>query len=209
MPTEDPLEKHFLETKLPIMEDVFRLPDRAAGIVAAAIIDDRLTVAIKSRLMPSPEIVEQLFGSRGRLGDFGVKIDVGLLLGLYDKGHRNALHAVREIRNTFAHAPGPVSFDMEPLGRFTSKLAFVRAFATWPKPLSPRNQFLIATQYLLGLMIAAAAGQPPKFKPASFSAFDQLLGASPDRPAPRSTPQVHRPNPLRKERRRRRRSSPE
>jgi len=191
---DDPLGKYLVETVFPDFEDIDIISDRATGIVAAALIDDRLTVAIKSRLRPNSTLAEELFGARGRLGDFGVRIDLGYLLGAYDRENRNALHAVREIRNKFAHEPGRISFESDLVAQFIRNLAeLVRKLALPGYQEKPRQQFIQAITYLLGMLIVAY----------------RAPSSSPDKPAPLSTPPAHLANPDRRVRKRRRRSSQE
>jgi hypothetical protein len=162
MTSDDVLGQILAATNFPAVEDIETLPARAAGIVWTAIIDDRLTVAIKSRL------IEDVFGKRVRLGNFDRKIDLGYLLGIYDDGHCKALHAVREIRNKFAHEPGPIDFDSELVATFMKRLEFAKIFHSGPDKITPRRQFDLAATYLLGMLIVAAEEPRPKSTPKKF-----------------------------------------
>jgi hypothetical protein len=122
-----------------------RLSARAAGIVWAAIIDDRLTVAIKSRL------IEDVFGKRVRLGNFDRKIDLGYFLGIYDDGHCK---------------PGPI--DSELVATLMKRLEFAKIFHSGPDKITPRRQFDSAATYLLGMLIVAAQEPRPKGTPKKF-----------------------------------------
>jgi DNA-binding MltR family transcriptional regulator len=77
--------------------------DRAAAIVAAALLEERLAEAIKTKLHREKEVVERLFRPSGPLGSFSAKIDLGFLMGLYSKDAHADLVAIKEIRNEFAH----------------------------------------------------------------------------------------------------------
>jgi hypothetical protein len=173
MTSDDVLGQILAATNFPAVEDIKTLPDRAAGIVSAAIIDDRLTVAVKSRLIPNSSLAEDVFGKRVRRGDFGLKIDLGYLLGIYDAGHHKALHAVREIRNKFAHEPGPIDFDSKLVAMFIKELEFAKILHAGPDKIIPRCQFDLAATYFLGMLIVAAEEPRPKFKPVK---FDFALG---------------------------------
>jgi hypothetical protein len=71
-----------------------RLSAREAGILAATIIDDRLKGVIKARR----------HGIKHKLVDtFNKRINFGFDSGLYGQDMCEDLHAVREIRNGFAH----------------------------------------------------------------------------------------------------------
>ena len=200
MAEDNLLEKYLRETNFPDAEDVDSLPDRAVGIVRASIIDDRLTVAIRSHLRPDSTLAEEMLGERGRIGEFGTKIDIGYLLGLYDKRDRKALHAVREIRNKFAHLPGRVSFEDKVLAKFITDLEFVRALF-WDVEWTARTQFIEATAYLLGTLMVCYRGDG-----------ERLLSRygpppSPDKPVRLSTPKARPATPRKKGRGPRRGSS--
>jgi hypothetical protein len=77
--------------------------DRAAGIVGAVLVDEALTVLLKSRLQPDEALLNDTFKPAGPLGAFSVKIDMGYLMGLYSKDAWKELHTIRQIRNEFAH----------------------------------------------------------------------------------------------------------
>jgi DNA-binding MltR family transcriptional regulator len=77
--------------------------DRATAIVAAAILEDRLTKAIQSKLRNDKDAVSRLFRQSGPLGSFSAKIDLGYLMGLYSPEIYKDMHTIREIRNAFAH----------------------------------------------------------------------------------------------------------
>ncbi len=86
--------------------------DRAVGIVAAAIVEQRLTEAIKARFVQNTTLLARMFDiGNGPLGTFGAKIDVGLLLGVLSAEGRNDLRAMKDIRNAFAHRLDVASFD--------------------------------------------------------------------------------------------------
>lgn len=84
--------------------------DRGAGIIAAAVLQDILLEAIKSRLDRGSPIEPNMFKHGGALGSFGTQIDLGFLMGFYSDHIRKMLHIVRVIRNDFAHNVHPVSF---------------------------------------------------------------------------------------------------
>jgi hypothetical protein len=78
--------------------------DRAAGLVAASILEATLARCIEHRLLPmSGTHYEALFGDRGPLATFSSKIDLGFSLGLYGLEAKNDLHKIRSVRNQFAH----------------------------------------------------------------------------------------------------------
>lgn len=81
------------------------------GIVASAIVEDRLTTAIKVRLSRYEVVAKSFLDYRGSAGNFFAKIDLGYLLEMYGPDTRNDLHIIRDIRNKFAHIPAAKDFD--------------------------------------------------------------------------------------------------
>lgn len=158
MSSDDPFSELLDEANFPaIIDDVERLSDRGAGIVAVAIIDDRLTYAIDSIFeQKRQKIAKKYFTGRGALTSFAAKIDFGLLWKLYDEDDHEYLHAAREIRNKFAHEPGPVSFEMRLVEPYARKLEFASSLIVGKDAKSRRNQFLAATSYLTGMLILSA-----------------------------------------------------
>jgi hypothetical protein len=92
------------------------LPDRAAGIVGATILESRLGDRLK-RETPSFVIKEKntlhqrMFSHQGPLGTFSARINLGFMLKIYDEQAWRDLDVIRDIRNDFAHTTGIGSFD--------------------------------------------------------------------------------------------------
>lgn len=92
------------EDQLEIVAELETYQPRAMGIVAAAIIEDRLTTAIKVRLSRHEAVAKSFLNYPGPAGDLSAKIDFGYLLEMYGPDTRHDLHIIRDIRNKFAHA---------------------------------------------------------------------------------------------------------
>lgn len=92
------------EKRAEVLEiELNRQSDRGAAIVAAAWLDDYLTIVLASCLINHPESWKRLLGPGGSLDSFSAKIDLVTLLGVISPGIRSDFHAIREIRNEFAH----------------------------------------------------------------------------------------------------------
>jgi hypothetical protein len=90
------------ESQHETISEIAKSSPRAAAIVAAAFLDERLTAAIHSRLLPlSKEIKNRMFGDHGMRT--AAKVDLGFALGLYGQEALDDLTTIRKIRNTFAH----------------------------------------------------------------------------------------------------------
>jgi len=86
-----------------IVDNIDKGDDRSAAILAGAFLEDRLTLAIKTRLIPDLQVQGKLFKCYGPLATFAAKIDLAHLMGILNKNSRNVFHTIREIRNRFAH----------------------------------------------------------------------------------------------------------
>jgi hypothetical protein len=89
--------------------------DRAAAVLGAAFIDDRLTEAIKARFHQDKKVLERLFGHAGALSTFSAKIDVAFSIGMLSKEAIEDLHVIRKVRNEFAHNLRMKSFAAAPV----------------------------------------------------------------------------------------------
>lgn len=93
------------------IEEMEATSDRAAAIVIASLVEDRLTSALQAAIADAPSIKKDFFRSSGPLGSFAAKIDLALLLDLLTEDARNDLNTMRRIRNAFAHELKPTQFD--------------------------------------------------------------------------------------------------
>jgi len=71
----------------------------------------------------SNTLKDKLFEGVGPLRTFSAKIDIAYSMGLISAGVRRDLHAMREIRNEFAHSDGILSFNHEAIDKLTPKLS--------------------------------------------------------------------------------------
>ena len=76
---------------------------RGAVLVGAARVDTALEALLKAALTP-PSSRETLFHPDRPLGSFGARIALAQRLGLIDPAVEQALHALRKVRNAFAHS---------------------------------------------------------------------------------------------------------
>lgn len=102
------------EELLEIVAELETYQPRAMGIVVAAIVEDRLTTAIKVRLSRyEAAVVKSFLDFRGPAGSFSGKIDFGYLMEMYGPDTRHDLHIIRDIRNKFAHTAAAKDFDYQ------------------------------------------------------------------------------------------------
>ena len=99
--------------------------DRACAIVGAAIVDQVLVFQLHGamRELTRTEFLELFFASRAILQTMAARIDIAYALQLNDRKETNQLHSVRRIRNAFAHAARPISFEHDLVKKECAKLS--------------------------------------------------------------------------------------
>jgi hypothetical protein len=139
-----------------VLPDAKKQPDRYLAIVMAAVIDEQLNDLLQSRLAAHRKVAKKLFGGVGPLATFSARIDLGLLLGLYDEGFAKMLHSIRDIRNTFAHNTYPLSLASPEVQQKAAGLNFMKEFDNRPKKWGERELFIAACEGSLGGLAALA-----------------------------------------------------
>ena len=104
---------------------------RGLVLVGAARLDLALEHLLKAVMAPSADPDDKLFTPDRSLGSYGAKISLAARLGLIETPIEQALHAIRSVRNDFAHSAGEPSLA-EP--RHQKRLQRVYAEAE-PSPL--------------------------------------------------------------------------
>ncbi len=107
----------------PIVEEIEKQTDRAAALIASAYVEERLLLAIQARTNRYEKIEKDFYRGAGPLGSFSAKIDLGLLLGVYEPRIHQMLHTIRNIRNEFAHQPKPRDFNSQRIGDLCDNIA--------------------------------------------------------------------------------------
>jgi hypothetical protein len=98
------------------LQELYSLADRAAAIVAGALLDVRLETALRLKLRNAPiskgeSVQSRMFEVRGALNSFSVKIDLGFMMGMYSDGARRDMTLINKVRNQFAHRLDVSTFD--------------------------------------------------------------------------------------------------
>ena len=150
-----------------IMADLRSQNDLSVAIVASAIVEATLEKLITSKLRTkNTNLLGRLFSNRGPLSDFEAKILVAQAFGVLTSNLANELHCIRAIRNTFAHAKVPITFDHELLDREIKALNMPRAMLstqfeiddenTVRLQLSNKHWFLLVIKLILIIMDGVA-----------------------------------------------------
>jgi hypothetical protein len=106
--------------------------DRGAAILLGSNAENALQVAIDRNLVVREDAYKLLFHSSGPLSSFEAKIRIGYAMGIYGDQHKNALDCIKGIRNAFAHAVHPISFE-------TAEVREVCNLMTIPEVILPRS----------------------------------------------------------------------
>jgi DNA-binding MltR family transcriptional regulator len=128
----------------PIVAEIERQSDRAAAIVATAFLEEQLVETIKASLANEPKIIKNIFKGQGPLASLSAKIDLGLLLGLYDKRAHRELHTIKDIRNRFAHRINIMTFDTDGVAGLCNNLPAPKRKRP-PRITEKRDEHLSAT----------------------------------------------------------------
>ncbi|MCO5073511.1 MAG: hypothetical protein M9944_20130 [Rhizobiaceae bacterium] len=119
--------------------------DRACALVAAAYLDHVLQTAIKSyfRADFEPNDANEVFSKpQAPLSSLSGKIDVAFALAHFGSKERGDLHAIRRIRNAFAHSPRPIEFTHDLIALECNKLSVEAGYAS-PNASSHREKFIL------------------------------------------------------------------
>ncbi len=112
------------------------LADTAIVIISTTILEDWITIAIKTKMRSiSNTVHERIFSGYGPLSTFSAKIDIGYALNLYDEKILRDLRALKDIRNTFAHTTMPHFFKSPHVVSDFQKLT------GWEKDIHPHQLF--------------------------------------------------------------------
>jgi hypothetical protein len=96
-----------------VKEEMLKGSPRATAVVGGAIVEEHLTHILKSRMVKDAKVADELFAPGRTFGDFGAKVDLGYLIGLYSKPAYKELTTIKRIRNEFAHQFKLNSFDRD------------------------------------------------------------------------------------------------
>jgi DNA-binding MltR family transcriptional regulator len=151
-PTNEELRKLFLELR--------GMHDRAAAIVVATLVEDALEKCLTTKMIRlSNSDHKTLFDGEGPLSSFASKIKVGYAFKCLDRVDRTEITTIKDVRNIFAHARIPVSFELPEIRMRIKNIKIVKRF------INPAFEFLDPK------LFALVKGLPTK------STRDQFLSA--------------------------------
>jgi hypothetical protein len=105
---------------------------RAAGVVAAALVEEELSDCIARHFVQDNgdyrQRISYMMHPDGVLGAFGAKIDLGWVMGIYGVAAYKNLKLIPKIRNAFAHKIAAGDFDCTLVGAHCDGLTFAEQF---------------------------------------------------------------------------------
>ncbi len=103
--------------------------DRGAAIMASALLEQTLYVALNSFLVDEGEAARRDWfeGPTAPFRSFSAKIELGFAIGIYGPDTKPRLDVIRNIRNVFAHRSLPLTFE-HPTVRAECRKLFDREF---------------------------------------------------------------------------------
>lgn len=126
--------------------------DRSAAILASSFLDNCLEQFLTERLADH-SIKERMFKGYGPLATFSARSDIALLVGLLPEHIYRDLAIIRKIRNLFAHAAEPLTFDDTKVRDLANNLLPARGFpksdGTTRVISGARNQFFASITWSL------------------------------------------------------------
>lgn len=120
-----------------ILDDLRDDEDMSVAVVCAALLDASLERLIESRFVhKKSNLAGQIFRNRGPLSDFQSKILVASAFDIITPIMAGEMDSLRVIRNAFAHAKIPISFENEIVDREMKALEMRLAFKSAEMPES-------------------------------------------------------------------------
>lgn len=106
------------------IQELTALPPRAAAIVAAALMQDRVANLVKDQLRDG-NTKDGLFKENGRLSDFDIQSKLAYTLRVISKDAYRDCQLVGRIRNAFAHNLSVTGFDHPLVAEYCRDLSLV------------------------------------------------------------------------------------
>lgn len=130
--------------------------DLSIAITATAILEASLErLLIKKFKIKNKRLTGQIFLNRGPLSEFHSKILIANAFGVITSSIAEQMHSLTAIRNTFAHAKVPISFNHELIGGEVASLKMLIAMRAVEHKdghqlgLDNKHWFLLVTKIIL------------------------------------------------------------
>lgn len=113
--------------------------NRAVAVVWPTIVENRLSDALRAYMRKDKKVAQKMFEQNGALSNFGNKILLGYMLGLYEDDLRHDLDQLRRIRNSFAHKVEITTFETSPISDHMDSMNVLRVHRELLESLKKEN----------------------------------------------------------------------
>ena len=96
--------------------------DRGAALVAAALLDQKVSDTLRAFMVKSKVANELLDGNNAPLGTFAARIKIAFSLALIDAGELHECDIIRKVRNEFAHRVHGTTFADTKISKLCGRL---------------------------------------------------------------------------------------
>ena len=111
-----------------IMDTLQKENDRSAAIVSASLLETTLEKNLIAAMREKDaRLLGQMFENRGPLSDFNGKILVAVAFGVISPAMGDHFQSIRHIRNAFAHARVPITFETSQVRREIDSFGAIKA----------------------------------------------------------------------------------
>jgi hypothetical protein len=126
--------------------------DRGCALLGGIIIENLLEKLLRKAMVST--IKDELFEGYGPLNTFSAKIELAYGFGLISKNEKLDLHAIRKIRNEFAHSDDySLTFDSRPINSYVQKMKLREAtLLNNEKPSLLRHDFILEVCMMIGFL---------------------------------------------------------
>jgi hypothetical protein len=129
--------------------------DRSQGIVAGALLEQALEIALDSHFEIDHEQTRSLFIDQGggSISSFATKIKLAYALGMVEQIIRSELTSIKDIRNVFAHTREAVSFESPEIIAACELLRIPQIVRfdgglIGPPPVTPKDKFAASVRMI-------------------------------------------------------------
>ena len=141
-----------------IMTNLRKDTDIAVAIVASALVEAALERLLAAKfVIKNDDLLNRLFQNEGPLSNFNGKILVAQAFGIITSPLAEEMHTIRAIRNAFAHAKVPITFDNDVVFHEVSGLKLITSMSDiieieGMNPMTGKVSFLLAVRLILILL---------------------------------------------------------
>jgi DNA-binding MltR family transcriptional regulator len=154
-----------------IIQEIAASSDRAAAIVACAVVEESLKDRLKASLRKKSSTVDSLLDPNGQLGSIAARNRLAYAMEIYDQDTFQNIDTISLIRNAFAHRTEDRDFNSDAARKLCGQLG-MNAHARKVRKqmedagyvlaeIKPRKMFEMVVSETLMVIAYSAPGGPP------------------------------------------------